>query len=389
MDLNCFVNDSLVLKPTGNGTLSGKTFVVKDLISIANHTSSFGHPKWRAAHEASKVTAPVVTRLLGAGAEMVGITKMDQLAFSVMGNAGEGEPPLNSLYPERLTCGSSSGSASAVAGGVTDIGIGTDTGGSIRVPAAACGLFSIRPTMGRIDASGTIMMARSFDVIGILTRDPALLLMAFTVLRQQPSTKTPIKKILVPDDCMELVESKAREALTSSASKIAMQIGAKIEKIEFGSFVDQSAVEIFSRIQGREIWKEHSEWISKNWDYFELGVRKRLERAKSLAESTKEEKNEDIAALNDYRRRYNQLVASGSVIAIPIMPNLPPKRTSSADESADFRRMALSFNSPGSLTGCPEVVVPVKHPATGLTYGLGLLGARNQDEAILNAVSSA
>lgn len=145
-ELNCFVPNSSELKTTDKGILTGKAFVVKDLFAISSHISSFGHPRWRKSHKKSSETVPVVVKLLKAGATLAGITKMDQMAYSLIGNAGEGEPPTNPLYPDRFTGGSSSGSASAVAGMIADIGIGTDTGGSIRIPAASCGLFSIRPT---------------------------------------------------------------------------------------------------------------------------------------------------------------------------------------------------------------------------------------------------
>ena len=135
---------------------------------IEGHVSSYGHPRWRETHSPSDRTAPVVSRLLNAGASIAGLAKLDQIAWSIIGNASEGIPPLNPAYPDRFTGGSSSGPASAVACGLADVGIGTDTGGSIRVPAAACGLFGLRPTHGRISTDGVLPLAPAFDTVGIL-----------------------------------------------------------------------------------------------------------------------------------------------------------------------------------------------------------------------------
>src|SRR5216684_4851903 len=166
--VHCWVPDTVGLPATGPGPLDGMTVAVKDMIGVAGHVSSFGHPRWRATHSASEETAPAVSRLLAAGASVAGLAKLDQLAYSLIGNAGEGTAPLNSQYPDRFTGGSSSGPAAAVAAGLADVGLGTDTAGSIRVPAASCGLFGFRPSHGLVSAHGVLPLAPSFDVVGVL-----------------------------------------------------------------------------------------------------------------------------------------------------------------------------------------------------------------------------
>jgi amidase len=153
-DINCWIPNSFPIASTGEGVLNGKTVAVKDLVDYAGHKVSFGLARWRDAHEASRETAPILTQLLEAGGSIAGFTKLDQLAYSLVGNICEGTSPLNSLYPDRFTGGSSSGPAAAVAAGLADIGLGADTAGSIRVPAASCGLFGLRPTRGAINVSG-------------------------------------------------------------------------------------------------------------------------------------------------------------------------------------------------------------------------------------------
>lgn len=126
------------------------------MLAIEGHISSFGHARWRETHSPWTYTAHVLNRLLAAGASIAALAKLDQFAWSIVGNAGEGVAPLNSAYPDRFTCGSSSGPASAVAAGLADIGVGTDTGGSVRAPAAACSLYGLRPTHGAISTEGAL-----------------------------------------------------------------------------------------------------------------------------------------------------------------------------------------------------------------------------------------
>lgn len=167
---DCWAPGSVSVPAAGSGPLSGWSLAVKDMIAVEGHVSSFGHPRWRETHAPSTSTAPALAALLAAGASVAGLAKLDQLAWSLTGSAGEGVAPRNPLYPDRLTGGSSSGPAAAVAAGLADAGIGTDTGGSIRVPAAACGLFGLRTTHGLISTRGVLPLAPSFDVVGILAR---------------------------------------------------------------------------------------------------------------------------------------------------------------------------------------------------------------------------
>ena len=179
------------LPATGPGPLDGVTVAVKDMFAVAGHVSSFGHPRWRATHPPSAETAPAVSRLLAAGASVAGLAKLDQLAYSLIGNAGEGTAPLNSRYPGRFTGGSSSGPAAAVAAGLAGLGLGTDTAGSIRVPAASCGLFGFRPSHGLVGAGGVLPLAPSFDVVGILARSAAMLGPALEVLASPGVARPP------------------------------------------------------------------------------------------------------------------------------------------------------------------------------------------------------
>jgi amidase len=386
-DLHCYVPGSVQLAGAGSGPLQGKTFACKDLFAVAGHTSSFGHARWRETHAESADTAPVVKRLLEAGASMTGLTKLDQIAYSLIGNVGEGEPPVNPLHPDRFTGGSSSGSASAVAGELCDFALGTDTAGSIRVPAAACGLFSIRPTHGTLDPEGVLPLAPSFDVPGILAREPGTLRNAFAAAAGSPAEASPIEKVVLPTDCLEELSGVLAETIVSFAGK-AERLGAQVEEGSFGRFTSDEVADLFARCQAREIWATNGKWVTENLDVLAPDVVKRLERAELLSRSTSEEKAADLAELERYRSDYAAIAGYGTVILLPVMAGLPPRRDADADELLEFRLGSFRWTAPSSLTGSPQVVASVADLTSGQKHGVGILGAPGADNALLGLLNS-
>src|SRR5215510_1100984 len=161
------------LAPLGSGPLDGLTFVAKDLLDVAGHVTGGGNPHWAARQQPALKSAGVVDCLRRAGATLIGKTVTDELAFSLEGENEHHGTPINPRAPDRLPGGSSSGSAAAVASGLADLGLGTDTGGSVRVPASFCGLFGWRPSHGRIPLEGVVRFAPSYDTFGLLARDAA------------------------------------------------------------------------------------------------------------------------------------------------------------------------------------------------------------------------
>lgn len=385
----CFVQSSIDLEPSQHGKLSAYSFVAKDLVAIADHTSSFGHPQWRDTHSPSLETAPLVRKLLSSGASLVGLTKMDQLAYSLVGNVGEGKAPLNPLHPDRFAGGSSSGSASAVASGIADFGIGTDTAGSIRVPAAACGIFGIRPTHGSINSGGVIPLAQSFDVVGLFARKSTVLTEVFRVLAGSQNGSQDIEEILIPRDAFSLLDPELAEIMELSAQSIASSIGARIGEIEFGAFLEPSVADTLARIQGREIWANHSEWIELNSRHLAEDVRIRLERCHQLSLSSADDKLADDETRKKYSADLQALLGQNRVVVMPVMPSLTPRLSSTAEEQKDFRLETFRWVAPASLCGTPQVVIPVQRNASGRIAGASLLGARGSDYMLLDAATAA
>ena len=152
------------------GPLAGLTCAIKDLFDIAGYVTGGGNPDWHASHEAARRTAPVVQKLLDAGATIVGKTHTDELSRGIFGENAHYGTPINPKAPGRVPGGSSSGSAAAVAGQLVDFALGTDTGGSVRVPASFCGIYGLRPSHGRLPFEGVLPQAPSFDTIGWFAR---------------------------------------------------------------------------------------------------------------------------------------------------------------------------------------------------------------------------
>ena len=180
----------VVVNPTGSGPLDGLGFAVKDLIDIGGHKTGCGNPSWQYSHPPATVNALCVEQLLAAGARCVGKTVTDELAFSLLGENHFYGTPLNPKAPDRVPGGSSSGSASAVACGLADFALGTDTGGSVRVPASNCGTWGLRPSHGFISVAGVNPFAPTFDTVGILASSAVVLARAASVLLGQEEAPT-------------------------------------------------------------------------------------------------------------------------------------------------------------------------------------------------------
>jgi amidase len=385
-DLDCLVPSSVGRAPTGSGALDGLTFVAKDLFALAGHTSSFGLARWRDTHDPSDVTAAAIERLLAAGAELVGFGKLDSLAYSLVGNAGEGSPPRNPRYPDRFTGGSTSGPAAAVAGGLADLGLGSDTAGSMRVPAAACGIWSIRPTHGAVTVDGVLPLAPSFDTVGLFAREPALLRDGVTALTadQLPPAPGP-SEVLLAADVLEWIDDDAADAVAAAASAIASSLGCSLAEVDLDELTNATTAASFARLQGREVWAEHGAWVAAHLDAFIDEVRVRLERCRQLVARPDDDAASDHAHRRALRTTFGQLAGPQTCVVLPVLPGLPPRRDATDGELVEFRTRCFRLTAPASLTGAPQVVVPVDHRRSGNTYGVGLLGAPRADRMLLDA----
>jgi amidase len=372
------------LAATGPGPLDGVTVAVKDMFGIAGHVSSFGHPRWRATHPPSAETAPAVSRLLAAGASVAGLAKLDQLAYSLIGNAGEGIAPLNSQYPSRFTGGSSSGPAAAVAAGLADIGLGTDTAGSIRVPAASCGLFGFRPSHGLVCTRGVLPLAPSFDVVGVLARSAGTLGLVLEVLAPPGAARSPAAARTVHvAGGLAGIGPELADAVQATAAAIADRCGCGVSQAPLDAFINDDVADLFARVQGREVWRAHRSWLAGNQQFLADDVQARVQRAEALSQPGDPRRQEDERAWRGYPPRLDRVLPPDSVAVLPVTPGLPPLRDAGPEELLAFRAGAFRLTAPASLTGRPELVIPVHHRSSGQRFGVGVLGPVSGDFTVL------
>ena len=207
-------------EPVDHGPLSGLSFAAKDMFDIEGLVTGGGNPDWLATHDPAQSTAPSVRACLDAGAHLISIAIADELAFSPFGENVYYGTPLNSAAPDRVPGGSSSGSASATAGGLVDFALGTDTAGSVRIPASYCGIYGLRPTHGRISAEGVLPLSPSYDTVGWFARDADMLARVGDVLLNGNDVGGQVRRLLWLDDAFELADDSVRPALEEAAHRV-------------------------------------------------------------------------------------------------------------------------------------------------------------------------
>lgn len=372
----------IVVEPLARGPLSGATFAVKDLFDVAGTRTGCGNPTWAATHAVATRHAAVVQRLLCAGARLLGKTRTDEMAYSLDGsNFHEGAPP-NPAAPDRLTGGSSSGSASAAAAGDVDFAIGTDTAGSVRVPAAWCGLHGLRPTHGCIDTQGLTPLAPSFDVVGWFARSAVTLRQVGDALLSAPPP-APREFLLLRAPAVELdVDVQVKDAVHAVFTRCAAHAHATRELSLPVSLHD--VAETLRVLQAAEAWRMHAAWINAARPVFGAGVAARFAMAKSItADEVKAASAQRAAILT----RLDAALPPGSVLLLPAVPGPPPLRVATVEQLQAQRSRIFPLTALASLSGRPQLTVPVRG-ADGLPVGAGLLGWRGGDAALLQVAAS-
>ena len=384
-DLGAFVRDNPVALPgAAAGPLLGTTFAAKDVFDIAGTRTGFGQPDWLRTHPPAATTASVVQRLLDAGATLAGRTLSDELCYSLSGENVHYGTPLNPKAPDRIPGGSSNGSASAVAGGAVEFAIGTDCGGSVRVPASYCGLYGIRTTHGRVATDGIVKFAGTFDVVGWFARDPALLARVGAVLLDGAPDATPLRRLIVASGLFDRAEGRLRDALRAVVPKIAV----RFERADFSvpPFADLDDWRVvFQTVQASEIWANHGAWITETNPSFGPGISERLAAASRI---TLEQADAARLRMANIRARIRDLIEPGTVLCLPTTPRIAPLRNTPTDDlEVAYRNQAMSLLCIAGLAGLPQISLPLAE-VDGVPAGLSLVGSAGSDEALM-AVANA
>ncbi|KAJ4956095.1 hypothetical protein NE237_012878 [Protea cynaroides] len=362
--------------------LNGLTFAIKDIFDIEGYVTGFGNPDWARSHSPAVSTAPVVLALLNAGATSIGKTILDEMACSIQGENIHYGTPVNPCAPDRIPGGSSSGSAVAVAAKLVDFSLGTDTGGSVRAPAAFCGIYGIRPSHAVVPTSGVTPLAQSFDTVGWFARDPVILNQVGRVLLQLPNVE-PVQPshIVIPDDCFQLLSipsDRVTQVLLKSVEKL---FGGQIVRhTNLGDYVKDKVPSLkhfmgegndklennipslmaLSRamrvLQRYELKINHEEWISSVKPDLESGISGRVQDA---IKTTSE--NIDIFHMvrNEFRAALTDLVEEFGILAIPTVPDPPVKLQTETVALENFRTRAASLLCIAGVSGFCQVTIPL------------------------------
>jgi Asp-tRNA(Asn)/Glu-tRNA(Gln) amidotransferase A subunit family amidase len=358
--------------------------VVKDLLDVAGIATGAGNPDWLAAAAPAAATAPAVQRLLDAGVDLVGRSHTDELAFSLSGTNVHYGTPANPAAPGRIPGGSSSGSASAVAAGLADLGVGTDTGGSIRVPASYCGLFGWRPTHGRVPIEGCVPLAPTFDTVGLLARDGETLARgAHALLTSTP--EAPPRRLLVATDLVALADADVAARITAAAAHLAAALGATVDEVTIADGAHDEWFAAFRARQMYEAWQCHGEWITRERPHFGPGIAARFAAASRADEGAARAADATRALVRSLLR---ELLDERTALVVPAAATVAPPPDLAEPAKTDLRARTMTITCVAGLAGAPAVVIPTPRRADDLPVGLCLVGRPGDDEVLLAAAST-
>lgn len=360
-------NDNLPLK--------GWSLAVKDVLDIAGYPTAVGNPTWLDTHPIPDSSADAVLKLTGAGACVVGKTITDELAYSLNGQNIHYPQLTNSLSVDRFCGGSSSGSAIAVANNQARIGLGTDTGGSIRVPASYNNLVGFRPTHGAVDNTGVVPLAQSFDTVGWLTRSVDDTLAVAKVLIPKSSSPRETTCTAVLGDVTSLCDY--RDEFNHQLPRLFENY--KLLQGLFPKDVITEAANAFKVLQGKEIWTNHGEWISQHQPKFANDIQQRFLWASTITDNDVEKAK---AVQQHVQMKLTDVFKTHDWIALPTTPGPSPKLDLSSEQLVTYREFLMAFTCLAGLTGSPQCHLPLFRQEDK-AYGLSIIGPKHSDIALL------
>ena len=370
----------VALKGSGRGPLAGLTFATKDVFHIAGHRTGFGNPDWLRTHPVATETADAVQRLLDAGADMIGKTHTDELAYSLSGENVHYGTPLNPRAPDRVPGGSSCGSVSAVACGLVDFAIGTDCGGSIRLPASYCGVLGMRPTHDRVSLDGAIPFAPSFDVAGWFARDADVFERVGEVLLGEDAASVKPARMLIADDAFAVVEKPVAEALQGAVAQVAAQFARRGARHRQPRRARQLDGHVPCRAGRRDLG------AARRMDHHREAAHRRRNRVAAgdrVEARARCSRGREGASAASVIARLDALIGKDDVLVLPTSPRIAPlKGTEQGALEVTYRFQAMQLLCIAGLGGLPQISLPFAS-LDGCPLGLSIVGRRGSDRMLL------
>ena len=382
--INAFVpGPRAVIDGACEGPLAGVTFAAKDLFDVAGYPTGGGNHDWARSHPVPTRHAWAVQTLLDAGAKLIGKTITDEVSLGILGENAFDGTPLNSRAPDRVPGGSSSGSAAAVAAGLCDTALGTDTGGSVRVPSSFCGLYGIRPTHGRLDLIGMLPQAPSSDTTGWFARDAATFARVSSVLLGEPIPEVLPSKLIVAVDAFGFADADVATGLRPMVEQLSALIGTVREEI-----MAPQGLSIWARaqrtMQPHEAWQTFRTWVERDNPRMAFTVARGLVAGSMISEA---ERSWAELMRQEARGRMAYLLPPGTILCLPTTPFPAPRKGLSLPVLGPLRDRITCLCAHGGLTGVPQVSIPGAM-VDGLPIGLSIVGGCGTD-ATLVAVARA
>jgi len=383
-DIGAFVaGQSVYIAGQADGVLAGLKFAVKDLFDVKGVPTGAGNHDWPFGRPLPIRHAWAVQALLDAGACFVGKTVTDEVSLGIFGENPFDGTPVNIKAPDRVPGGSSSGSAAAVAAGLCDTALGTDTGGSVRVPASFCGLYGIRPTHGRLELSGMLPQAPSSDTAGWFARDIKTFARVSSVLLQETIPAVLPNHLVIAYDCFGFADPEVAVALKPMVTRLSQIIGSSREDV-----MAPQGLSVWARaqrtLQSAEAFDTFKDWLDERNPRLAFSVARALVVGSMLPES---ERGWARLMRQEVKSRMAWLLPAGTVLCMPTTPFPAPRKGQRISILDQHRDRITCLCAQGGLAGHPQVNLPGA-TVDGLPVGLSIIGPRGSD-AMLVALAQA
>ena len=380
----CVPHGKFSLPATGSGVLDGLTFAVKDIFDIAGHPTGAGNPTWLATHPIPTYTSPLVEQLLAAGATMTGKVITDELAYSLNGDNMHYGTPVNVNAPGRVPGGSSSGSVAAVAAKLCDFALGSDTGGSTRVPASYCGVWGLRTTHDLLSRAHVVPLHTSFDTLTWFAHDPATFTRVGEVLL--PATSFVPRRLLKPAALWKLASEDFSEPLQKILEAAQSMLGLKAQTMSFTRETEtlEQWRQAYVTLGAAEAWGLHGDWITEHQPTFSAPISARWSQAKAVSAEQAQAAQNKVAEI---RAHVRAMLSDDAIAIVPSAAGLAPLLNESGEAIDLLRMRTMHLTCVAGISGVCQVSIPFKNSA-GVPVGVSLMGPAGSDLALIRLATA-
>ena len=365
------------------GPLHGIPVAVKDLIDMAGLPTSCGSAT--SFGGTASEDAEVVRRLRDAGAVIIGKTTLHEFAYGATGDRSVHGASRNPVDPSRMSGGSSGGSAVAVAAGMVSLALGTDTAGSVRVPAALCGVVGLKPAYDVVPSAGVYPLAPTLDHVGLFAATSEDALIGYSAISDRPASVSCDRLAVgwIPPEAIAVTDPRVEEL----TRRLVAGAGLDVDVVRgFPKWERQQTLfEVFSTLQSREAFRVHEHHLAADHDLIDPEVRARLHKGGEVTDrlyAQADEARHELAVMVD------ELLATYDVLALPTVPIVAPvvggRRVSVAGAELEVREALLSLTCLWNMTGSPAISVPAGR-VDGLPVAVQLISAPGNEQLLFGA----